>query len=183
MPACSQTRRTSATDDGNTIMTNQLSLPTDTRQRTSPKAGRKGVQLALNKQLVLKRWLLQLFGVKDFVELAKNLKPAENDTTNTVEPVQSTYLNGVLACVRNHARVNDDAIRRYDQDILQNWDQVTKTDADNGNRIHMKYFQYLALLFTEIYLDTYFTNAVTLQTELNNIVRQHNITNGTMLPE
>jgi len=164
-------------------MTNQLPLPTDKRVRTTPKAGRNGVQLALNKQLVLKRWLLQLFGVKDFMELAKNLKPAENDTTNTVEPGQSTYLGGVLACVRNHARVNDDAIRRYDQAILQNWDQVTKADADNGNRIHMKYFQYLALLFTEIYLDAYFTNAVTLQTELNNIVRQHNITNGTMLPE
>ena len=131
---------------------------------------------------MLNRWLLQLFGVHDFTTLANVLKPAEYDTTTAETRGQSAYLTGILALAQRNPRINDDILYVYDRRITHAWLQVTRGGDDNGNQIQMKYFQYIALLFTEIYLDAYFGNADGLKNELNGIVDVHNVTHGTMLP-
>ncbi len=45
-----------------------------------------------------------------------------------------------------------DELRRYDLNIVQHWQQITEhRNRKEDTVLNMKYFQYLSLLFTEIY--------------------------------
>ena len=59
--------------------------------------------------------------------------------------------------------IPEDKLREYDDNIRGYIDRLSK---NRGEPIHLKYFQYLAVLFTEIYLDEYFCNPVRLVNEL-----------------
>jgi hypothetical protein len=59
-------------------------------------------------------------------------------------------------------RQYDDNIRKYFQKLKRNREE----------RISFKYYQYLALLFSEIYLDNYFQNPIRFLNELNQWVEQ-----------
>ncbi|MDO4226586.1 MAG: DEAD/DEAH box helicase family protein [Neisseria sp.] len=56
----------------------------------------------------------------------------------------------------------------YDLRLVQYWRQITeKRNIEEGHILQPKYFQYLSLLFTEIYLDWYFNRKAALQAALN----------------
>ena len=51
-------------------------------------------------------------------------------------------------------RVSEQTLRRYDLNIVGHWNAITeRRNKVEGTVLNMKYFQYLSLLFTEIYLD------------------------------
>ncbi|MBV5343980.1 hypothetical protein JZU68_10475 [bacterium] len=52
----------------------------------------------------------------------------------------------------------------YDQNIFRHTQQISTRRIEP---IRWKYFQYLALLFTEVYLDKYFSDKLGLMAELN----------------
>ncbi len=56
---------------------------------------------------------------------------------------------------------------RYDENIVRHWRKITENRNRLGLVLYPKYFQYLALLFTEIYLDRYFRNLEGLLNSLN----------------
>ncbi|MCL6547191.1 MAG: hypothetical protein K6T61_18430, partial [Bryobacteraceae bacterium] len=62
----------------------------------------------------------------------------------------------------------------YDQNIVRHWKRITERRNHDGPFLYPKYFQYLALLFTEIYLDRYFRNAEKLLAQLNAHVEAFN---------
>jgi hypothetical protein len=72
-------------------------------------------------------------------------------------------------------RINAQDLRRYDLNIVQYWNAITEQrNKLEGVVLNMKYFQYLSLLFTEIYLDWYFNQRQQLLDGLNQTVNDYN---------
>jgi len=67
-----------------------------------------------------------------------------------------------------------DVLRAYDENIVRHWQRITTRRNREERPISPKYFQYLALLFTEIYLDRYFRDAAGLLASLNTFVSEFN---------
>ena len=64
--------------------------------------------------------------------------------------------------------ISENDLRRYDLNIVKHWQQITEhRNNAEGHILKLKYFQYLSLLFTEIYLDFYFNRPNELLNQLN----------------
>lgn len=133
---------------------------------------------SFHESLVLNKYLLSLFGIdsigkkivgKNGVELFTELKYSSNerytDENNTI------YLQSLLNHQYPTEQLNKDMLRMYDDNIVR----FTKEISEGRDElITWKYFQYLSLLFTEVYLDKYFSNKVKLLEELNLYVKEYN---------
>ena len=116
----------------------------------------------LQQALVLFHYILNLFGCKDLEALSRDLKePLLEGVNDDGESrlyqalCQRLYATGLLTMERLH--YYDEHIVRFTREINEKRDEP----------ITWKYFQYLSLLFTEIYLDQYFADAQALCDSLN----------------
>jgi hypothetical protein len=65
-------------------------------------------------------------------------------------------------------KVPEADLRRYDLNVVAHWQAITaQRNKLEGHELQMKYFQYLSLLFTELYLDWYFNHRQDLLDGLN----------------
>ena len=129
--------------------------------------------------LVLNKYLLSLFGIdsigkkiigKNGVELFTELKYSINE--GYTEEGNTIYLQSLLNHQYPTEQLNKDMLRTYDDNIVR----FTKEISENREElITWKYFQYLSLLFTEVYLDKYFSNKAKLLAELNQFVKEFNL--------
>ena len=69
--------------------------------------------------------------------------------------------------------ISDQTLQEYDYRIVKYWDQITKKHYYSKN-IYPLYFQYLSLLFTEYYLDRYFSSRTKLCNDLNDFLNNFN---------
>ncbi len=129
---------------------------------------RKRPVVPFNRKLVLNQWLLGLFGVERFDQLAEHLRDEllEGLDENNVHRFHHALCLHLPADGR--PELPDGLLLEYDQNIVSitqrlNERRITRGDAP----IVWKYFQYLALLFTEIYLDRYFRDPNGLLAALN----------------
>ena len=123
----------------------------------------------LSSSLVLNKYILFLFGVTDLEALSKDLKDSslEGYDENNV----SRFHHALMAKLYHNDYLTKELLLQYDQNIFSH----TQNISDKRHEpIRWKYFQYMALLFTEIYLDKYFTDKVALQLELNNFLVVNN---------
>ncbi|SHK31685.1 DEAD/DEAH box helicase family protein [Thermocrinis minervae] len=118
----------------------------------------------IEKHLVLNKYLLSLFGVEEFKELQKRLKDVEEGVDSDG---RSHFIN-VLKSFRER-KISEDALLTYDQNI-QNY--VRKISHKRGP-IKLKYFQYLAVLFTEIVLDNLRNRKAEFIQELNEFLKDY----------
>jgi hypothetical protein len=79
-----------------------------------------------------------------------------------------------LRLVYHNEELPNDLLLAYDENIVRHWKRITERRNRGGHVLHMKYFQYLALLFTEIYLDRYFRGPEKLLADLNAHVEAFN---------
>lgn len=129
--------------------------------------------------LVLNKYMLSLFGIdsigkkimdKHGMAVFQELKYSANE--GYTEEGNTKYLQTLL----NHryddtGTINRDMLRQYDDNIVR----FTKEISEGREElIKWKYFQYLSLLFTEIYLDKYFANKAQLLAELNQYAQEYN---------
>lgn len=126
-------------------------------------------RISLSKGLILNRYLLHQFGVTDMAALAEHLSSSylEGYDENNV----SLFHQELVLRMFNNPRLSKEQLFEYDQNI------VSHTLAISENReslIFWKYFQYLALLFTEIYLDKFFRDLQRLLEDLNEFVAKFN---------
>jgi hypothetical protein len=122
--------------------------------------------MKFNEKLVLNSYLLSLFGVDNFEELAKDLK--ESRLENLDENDNSLFYHELKdKLIATSKQINDDKLQEYDENIVRH----TKT---MGRGIKWKYFQYLSLLFVEIYLDKYFEDKEELLQDLNTYLKEFN---------
>lgn len=128
----------------------------------------------LKDALILNKFLLNLFGASSFDAFSKDLKDSrlEGYDENNVSLLYQELINRMFAS----SLLNKEQLYEYDQNIYRH----TKVISEKQNQpITWKYFQYLSLLFTEIFLDKYFSAPLQLLESLNFYVdEQNNTDNG-----
>jgi hypothetical protein len=137
----------------------------------------------LEQRLIVNQWLFGLFGVHStdgWVRTNGRTEPLLNsfrtmyqigrDTKDTLDNEgRSEYLMAILdRFVPELTALTEDELLTYDRNIARHTRTINEARLRQGrDEWRWKYFQYLALLFTEIYLDRYFTDPEKLAAELN----------------
>ncbi len=125
--------------------------------------------IELEKHLILNRYFLQLFGVESFNSLREKLK----DTREGFDTTGRSYFIDVLIGLKPEW---EDSLLKYDE-AIRNYVEKLRRNRKQPN-FNLKYFQYLAVLFTEIFLDRYFNDKERFLNELKEFSQKFNIENG-----
>lgn len=137
-----------------------------TRRRETP-------SLKFYKKLVLNQYMLRIFGVESFEDIAKYLKEVENEGYD--ENNNTYFCRELLDKFAGRCAIPQDKLLLYDENIVRH---TLRISQKRPQPIRWKYFQYLSLLFTEIYLDRFFTDSEKLMEELNEYVKTFNSDKG-----
>lgn len=105
--------------------------------------------MELERYLVLNKYFLNLFGFREFNELREKLK----DKDEGYDSYGRSNFVDALVNLRN-SQITEDQVLKYDESIKEYADRL-RQNRKQAN-LNLKYFQYLAALFTEIFLDKYY---------------------------
>ncbi len=130
-----------------------------------------------DKKLVLSRWMLAQFGVDEFSHFQNMLSGAK--LIGFDEENISHFHHELVTQPFPARKISNDTLLAYDENIVRFWRRITEKRNHGGSTIYPLYFQYLALLFTEHYLNRYFKKRAALCDDLNNYLEDFNET----LPE
>jgi len=128
--------------------------------------------MRFEKQLVLNKYFQSLLGIDDFNELRNKLK----DTEEGYDSQGRSYFVDVLIGLKPKW---EDLLLRYDEAIKEYVEKLRQSRRQPN--FNLKYFQYLAVLFTEIFLDEYYNNRKRFLKELNEFLEQFNLENRTQI--
>jgi superfamily II DNA or RNA helicase len=117
--------------------------------------------MGFEKYLVLNKYFLWLFGEKDNRGLLRYLKSVEEGERDGLTNFAINLMT------KEGVRLPKDELKRDDQNIQE---YLRKINQSRPERIRLKYFQYLAVLFTEIFLDRLKNQKEAFLGELNNFV-------------
>jgi len=134
---------------------------------TAPRRRANGrSQVPFVYKLALNQWLLSLFNVKRFEELAEHLR---NEKLEGMDENNVHHFHYALtAQLFNLTQLPTELLLEYDQNIVKHTQRLNERRVTRGEApIVWKYFQYLTLLFTEIYLDRYFNDPKALLAAIN----------------
>lgn len=129
-------------------------------------------------KIVLNKYLLSLFGIdaigskiisKNGLEIFKELKLSSSE--GYTEEGNTKFLEQLKAHLYLTEHITEAMLQQYDENIVRYTHEISDGRDD---LIVWKYFQYLSLLFTEIYLDKFFSNKKQLQHDLNQFVKLFN---------
>ncbi|MDD3588207.1 MAG: DEAD/DEAH box helicase family protein [Thermoguttaceae bacterium] len=125
-------------------------------------------------RLVLSQWFLSLFGCKTFEELAEPLR-VERVQEGLDENNIHYFYHILCSHFPNSEQLTDSILLEYDQNIVRHT-QVLNESRRTSNQppIVWKYFQYLALLATEVYLDRYFRDPDSLRDDIEAQINSYN---------
>jgi hypothetical protein len=131
------------------------------------------LQVSFAYKLVLNQWLLSLFNVNRFEDLAENLR---NEALEGLDENNVHHFHHALtAQLFNLTQLPTELLLEYDQNIVRHTQRLNERRITRGEQpIVWKYFQYLTLIFTEIYLDRYFRDPKALLAALNAQVATYN---------
>lgn len=124
-------------------------------------------------KLVLNQWLLSLFEVERFEKIAEHLRDdrLEGMDENNIH----RFHHELTARFFELEALPKELLLEYDQNIVRHTRRLNERRITAGEQpIVWKYFQYLTLLFTEIYLDRYFRDAMALLKALNAQITAYN---------
>ncbi len=137
-----------------------------------PPRGRRAGQppkLKFHQKLVLNQWMLSLFEANNFKKFAEALK--EERLEGWREDNVSHFHEQLTSRLFDHPLLTNDDLLRYDQNIYHHTQTINRSRKEP---IRWKYFQYLSLLFAEIYLDKYFRDPEGMLAGLNAYVQAFN---------
>lgn len=123
--------------------------------------------LSFDDQLILFRYFLCELGISELKTLGQTLNTTDYEGVNESG---NTYFFDYIARIShmNGARVSEDQLRLYDENICRHTRQI----SEKRGTIRWKYFQYLSLLFTEMYLDRYFSDKEAFCKSLNEFLSE-----------
>ena len=120
----------------------------------------KQKDIRFEEQLALFRFFLNLFGKDSINSFSSALNNADAEG---FDENQNTLFYVWLRDFCQNCQIPKDRLRIYDENICR----YVRLIGEKRGRLKLKYFQYLALLFTEIFLDRYFSNKQDFIAELN----------------
>jgi hypothetical protein len=129
-------------------------------------------KIDFHKKLILFKYLLSLFQAKDLESIAPNIKNPELEEIN-IEKSKTNFHIAITSRIIPFDNLPLTKLEQYDDNIIKHTLYITDKREE---KFKWKYFQYLALLFTEIYLDKYFENPQVLLNEINNFCHNYNQT-------
>jgi hypothetical protein len=148
---------------------------TDTNEATAPRVrANNKAQVPFAYKLVLNQWLLSLFNVKRFEDLAEHLRneALEGLDENNIH----RFHHALTSQLFNLTQIQTELLLEYDQNIVKHTLLLNERRARRREpEIAWKYFQYVTLLFTEIYLDRYFRDPEALLASVNAQVVIYNV--------
>lgn len=140
--------------------------------------------------LVLNQYLISLFGIDPLVthkDGTHNVRPLEiiakslrGATAGIDKNGKHHFLTALLSHLPPHAALSPAELERYDANLVAHTRTINARRKHKGE-IVWKYFQWLTLLFVEIYLDRYFNDRQGLCVALNAFIErfnQHHLTLG-----
>ena len=132
---------------------------------------------SFHKELVLNRWMLHFFNAENLGALKQRLGDDRHEGID--EDGQSLFFYELIRGLFNPNLIAEADLRRYDLNIVGHWQAITpRRNKLEGHDLQMKYFQYLSLLFTEIYLDWYFNKRQALLDGLNEEMARYRSESG-----
>ena len=128
------------------------------------------VQKKLQNYLVLNKYLCSLFGFKDIEDFRRLLRSV-NEGINEHD---RHYFNEALQTLKISEEFRQN-LNQYDENIQE---YLKTINQKRDPPIVLKYFQYISLLFTEIYLDKYFNEEDAFYNQLIYFVKDMNTKEG-----
>jgi len=128
---------------------------------------------SFHKELVLNHWMMGFFNGGTLQALKNRLSEDRHEGLD--EDGQTGFFHALHQNLFQADRISKQDLCRYDMNIVQHWKAITeRRNKIEGVVFNMKYFQYLSLLFTEIYLDWYFNHRQQLLDGLNAGMQTYN---------
>jgi len=121
----------------------------------------------LEQRLVLLAWLNGLFGYKHNRELLKDMKEAGEG----FDAAGRSYVYHRLLARGDKVKIPPADLARYDDNIREH---LAAMNARRPEPVTLRYFQHLAVLYTEIFLDWYFHRRGEMLRSLNRFVEERN---------
>ena len=126
-----------------------------------------------HNSLALSRWALKIIKGHSLDPLRMTLNRREMEGIDA-ETGHTLFFNAVIGSslfeLGDPTKMTKSALEAYDLRVVGYWQKITvsaaRRDAD-GNPVKMKYYQWLTLMVTELYLDYYFNRRAQLLNELN----------------
>jgi len=112
----------------------------------------------LEDHLLLARFIANKLGITKVAEIKEFADAKEGFDSDG-----RSYMYHALIMRRGNT-ISEGKLRQYDDNIRKYFDNLKRNREE---KISLKYYQYLALLFSEIYLDSYFQNPIGFLNELN----------------
>lgn len=137
------------------------------KSTTSPADGRRNY-LRLENRLVLVAWLNSRFGYEHNRDMLKDLA----DVGEGVDSVGRSHVISRLLSRGEKCLLRKAELVRYDRNIRQH---LATMNHGRLEKITLRYFQYLAALYAEIYLDRLFAHPKRLLADLNRFVAERNV--------
>ncbi|QQS45061.1 MAG: DEAD/DEAH box helicase family protein [Acidobacteriota bacterium] len=143
------------------------------RQTNSRRGAGNSPQVPFPFKLVLNQWMLSLFNARTFKDLAEYLR---NEALEGMDENNIHHFHHALtAQLFNLTYLPTELLLEYDQNIVRHTQRLNDRRITRGEEpVVWKYFQYLTLLFTEIYLDRYFGDPAALLSSINAQIAVYN---------
>ena len=133
----------------------------------------KAAKRSFHEELVLNQWMMGFFKGGSLHALKNRL--GEDRHEGIEDDGQTGFFHELHQNLFEVDRISEQTLRRYDLNIVGHWNAITEQrNKVEGVVLNMKYFQYLSLLFTEIYLDWYFNHRQQLLDGLNDGLQSYN---------
>ena len=130
-------------------------------------------QLRFDQKLVLQQWMFRQLGARDLHGLCdQEFRRPEAEKWDSENVSIFHHLLVARCALAPLPELPAALLRAYDENIFRHTTFINRRRAEP---LRWKYFQYIALLFTEIYLDRYFRDSNKLLTDLNALVAEFNI--------
>jgi hypothetical protein len=123
----------------------------------------------LRQRLIVLEWMLRLFEVDSLDDLLDLLKHLDAEGIGE-DGITNFHRRLVARFERKH--LSHSQLLQYDERIVRFWREITTPVERRGHTL--KHFQYLGLLFTEVYLDRYFRDRGALRDSLNRFLEEWN---------
>jgi hypothetical protein len=128
-------------------------------------------QVDIGRRLILQQWVLAKLGMRDFADVRARMY--EESTDGALDEYLGVLEDSAQNSSSSLDTVDAHRLHGYHGNVRSHWATITARRGD-GTSLQLKYFQYVALIATEIYLDAFFGDKGRLQGELNALVDAYN---------